>query len=121
RLRRSGDRGGQGSAEIGGCDACVRAGPRGSDHPRNDDGWVRRAHTRESPGGCPGLCIWVGCAWSHFLRKTGSPLFRKMLLCVVAFSAENRESTFPENASSDQKSRPLKSRCRSRRTFGSGS
>src|SRR3954468_8215779 len=38
------------------------------------------------------------CAWSHFLRKTGSPLFRKMLLCVVAFSAENRESTFPENA-----------------------
>src|SRR6478609_7044657 len=61
------------------------------------------------------------CAWSHFLRKTGSPLFRKMLLCVVAFSAENRESTFPENASSDQKSRPLKSRCRSRRTFGSGS
>jgi hypothetical protein len=38
-------------------------------------------------------------AWSHFLRKTGSPLFRKMLLCLVAFSAENRESTFPENAS----------------------
>src|ERR1700716_1551799 len=58
-------------------------------------------------------------AWSHSLRKTGSPLFRKMLplrgrifcgkpevhfsgkcfLCVVAFSAENRKSTFPENAS----------------------
>ena len=45
-------------------------------------------------------------AWSHFLRKTGSPLFRKMLRCCNG---------------SDQKSRPSKSRRRSRRTFGSGS
>ena len=77
----------------------------------------------QNPGQPPGFCMSTrprsafatrSCAqtrsrffaWSHFLRKTGSPLFRKMLRCCNG---------------SNQKSRPSKSRRRSRRTFGSGS
>src|SRR6478672_11047258 len=34
---------------------------------------------KTKPRGLPGALHLVGFAWSHFLRKTGSPLFRKML------------------------------------------
>src|SRR3954447_22667574 len=37
-------------------------------------------------------------AWSHFLRKTGSPLFRKMLLLPGRIFCGKPEIHFPENA-----------------------
>ena len=72
----------------------------------------------QSPGGwLPGAFHRIGFAWSHFRgkpeahfsgkcffcvvafpRKTGTPLFRKCFFWSH-FLAENRKSTFPENAS----------------------
>jgi hypothetical protein len=50
----------------------------------------------QNPGGCPGLCMSTRARSAFATRSCAQT--RSRFLCVVAFSAENRKSTFPENA-----------------------
>jgi hypothetical protein len=50
----------------------------------------------QNPGGCPGLCMSTRARSAFATRPCAQT--RSRFLCVVAFSAENRKSTFPENA-----------------------
>jgi hypothetical protein len=65
---------------------------------RSRDACSTRAAMNKAPG-LPGALHLDCFSVVAFSAETGSPLFRKCFFCLVAFSAENRKSTFPENAS----------------------
>ena len=59
---------------------------------------ARRVAMNKAPGVAPGLCIGLVLRGRIFCGKPEVHFSGKCSFCLVAFSKENRKSTFPENA-----------------------